>query len=200
MDVYLIRHGQSEANANGLHAGWAPVTLTALGREQAQRTGELIKEIHFDEVIVSDLLRTRQTAELALPGYEYQYDTRVREYGVGSLAGKRVEDCRREMGPEYCRALAMRDFTAYGGENPELVSARIADFMKEMEQHEKGASSGEKIAVVCHEGAIRHILSYVFQCPISQDTVCIDNCSVTKLECKQEHWKLCNWNFCGRLT
>ena len=200
MELYLIRHGQSEANASGLHAGWAPVKLTSRGREQAQRPGALIKDIHFDTVIVSDLLRTRQTAELALPGYEYRYDMRVREYGVGNLAGKRVEDCCRKMGPEYHRALATRDFTAYGGENPEMVSARIADFMEEMERQEGVLNGTGKIAVVCHEGAIRHMLSYVFQCQVLQETVCIDNCSVTKLEYAKDHWKLHTWNFCGALT
>ncbi|MBO4297611.1 MAG: histidine phosphatase family protein, partial [Clostridia bacterium] len=30
MEVYLIRHGESEANAGGVHSGWMPVSLTEL--------------------------------------------------------------------------------------------------------------------------------------------------------------------------
>lgn len=197
MELYFIRHGQSEANANGYHAGWAPVALTPLGEEQALRANMFIKDINFDTVIVSDLLRARQTAELILPRYEYLYDMRIREYNVGNLAGKRVADCRREFGVTYSRSLATHDFTIYGGENSDMVSIRITDFMRDIEQLNFKPTSTQKIAVICHEGAIRHVLSYVLQGTVPQDNVCIDNCSVSKVEYENGYWKLCIWNFCG---
>lgn len=74
MELYAIRHGQSAANAVQAHAGWAQVPLTELGREQAAKTGELLKGMEFDRVIVSDLLRAKETAQIALPGRNFEQD------------------------------------------------------------------------------------------------------------------------------
>jgi broad specificity phosphatase PhoE len=37
MKLYLIRHGQSEANFNKAHSGWGAIGLTAEGRAQAEK-------------------------------------------------------------------------------------------------------------------------------------------------------------------
>ena len=92
MELYAIRHGQSAANAIQAHAGWAQVPLTELGREQAAKTGELLKGMEFDRVIVSDLLRAKETAQIALSGRDFELDPRLRETHVGSLQGRRVVD------------------------------------------------------------------------------------------------------------
>lgn len=72
MVIYVVRHGQSTANASATLAGWAQVPLTEKGVQQALQTRSLLQDIRFDKVISSDLLRAVQTAENALPGYEIQ--------------------------------------------------------------------------------------------------------------------------------
>lgn len=60
--IYLIRHGESAANA-GLKTGdTALIPLTELGHQQA---GEVPRRLpkHIDHIIVSSYLRTQQTAE-----------------------------------------------------------------------------------------------------------------------------------------
>ena len=68
MKLYMIRHGQSTANAQHLHAGWAQIPLTDQGMEQARIAGRLLAGIQFDSIYVSDLLRAQQTLTAALPG------------------------------------------------------------------------------------------------------------------------------------
>ena len=97
MELYAIRHGQSAANAIQAHAGWAQVPLTELGREQAAKTGELLKGLEFERIIVSDLLRARETAQIALPGRNFEQDPRLRETNVGSLQGRRVVELTAEL-------------------------------------------------------------------------------------------------------
>ena len=60
MEIVLIRHGQPEWVRDGLNVVDPP--LTELGRLQAQRVGEVLRDETFDEIIVSPLQRARQTA------------------------------------------------------------------------------------------------------------------------------------------
>ena len=196
MRIYVIRHGQSEANLLEAHAGWAQVSLTSEGMAQAAAAGQRLKEVRFDKVIVSDLLRAQQTAALALPGYAYQTDWRIREISVGSLMGRRVADCVAELGESYLRHRAARDFTAYGGENPEQMQRRVSEFMEDLTKEPPEA----RIAVVCHEGAMYSMLCHVLQCDLPYLAAYADNCSVCVFSYRSGHWVLNKWNETGRLV
>lgn len=60
MELYLIRHGEPEWVLGGLNVVDPP--LTDLGHRQAKAMAESIAAVHFDEVLVSPLVRARQTA------------------------------------------------------------------------------------------------------------------------------------------
>jgi 2,3-bisphosphoglycerate-dependent phosphoglycerate mutase len=60
MEIVLIRHGQPEWVKDGKAVIDPP--LTERGHRQAQATAEALADEHFDEVLVSPLLRARQTA------------------------------------------------------------------------------------------------------------------------------------------
>lgn len=195
MRIYVIRHGQSEANLHVAHAGWSQVPLTEKGIAQAKAVGERIRDLHFDKVIVSDLRRAQQTAQLALPGWEYQTDWRVREICVGSLEGRRVVDCAVEMGEPYNKNRTLRDFTPYGGENLEQMQCRVSEFMDDLAKEPEDA----QIAVVCHEGAINCMLCHVMQCNLPRMTALADNCSVSVFTYKEGCWYVNKWNETGNL-
>ncbi|MDG2438027.1 MAG: histidine phosphatase family protein [Ilumatobacter sp.] len=61
MEIVLIRHGQPEWMRDDLNVVNPP--LTDLGHHQAKRMAEALATESFDEVLVSPLLRARQTAE-----------------------------------------------------------------------------------------------------------------------------------------
>lgn len=188
MEVYIVRHGQSEAMVNKAHAGWGQTPLSPLGVSQAEEAGRRLAGLRFDKVYVSDLLRTRQTAERVFPGYVYQMEPRVREFSSGTLVNRTVAECRESMGEPYVRALRENDFVVYGGENEDMVTSRIRDFLRTLEQDE--ASGCERIAVVSHEGAIRHILYEVLQCRFSKQRIHTECCCTIRLECRDGNWKL----------
>lgn len=60
MEIFLIRHGQPEWVRDGKNIEDPP--LTELGHRQAELTAKVLGDITFDEILVSPLLRTRQTA------------------------------------------------------------------------------------------------------------------------------------------
>ena len=193
MELYAIRHGQSAANAIQAHAGWAQVPLTELGREQAAKTGELLKGLEFERIIVSDLLRTRETAQIALPGRNFEQDPRLRETNVGSLQGRRVVDLTAELGEEYVRRRVARDYRVYGGEDTHAHYDRVAEFMKDLES----APDDARIAAVCHEGTIMAMLCYVLHTDIPRNIIHVANCAVCAFRYKNGTWELGEWNETG---
>lgn len=193
MELYAIRHGQSAANAIQAHAGWAQVPLTELGREQAAKTGELLKGLEFERIIVSDLLRAKETAQIALPGRNFEQDPRLRETNVGSLQGRRVVDLTAELGEEYVRRRVARDYRVYGGEDTHAHYDRVAEFMKDLES----APDDARIAAVCHEGTIMAMLCYVLHTDIPRNIIHVANCAVCAFRYKNGTWELGEWNETG---
>ena len=64
--LYIVRHGQTDWNVQKLLQGQQDSALTELGITQAKELQETLREIHFDGIFSSDLLRTKKTAEIML--------------------------------------------------------------------------------------------------------------------------------------
>lgn len=93
--LVLVRHGQSEWNEKNLFTGWVDVPLSEVGRKEAIRGGELLKEknIVVDVLYTSKLKRAIQTANLALEAADQLYvpvkrSWRLNERHYGALQGK----------------------------------------------------------------------------------------------------------------
>ena len=143
--LYLIRHGQTEANFNKTHSGWGDVMLTEMGKEQARRIGRVLEKISFDKIYSSDLSRARDTKELALPGVECDLCPLIREINVGSLAKRPIADCIAEYGDEYIQNKKDFNFKPYGGEDHVEFCTRIGEFLAMLER-----SPYDKVAAFCH--------------------------------------------------
>ena len=65
-NIYIVRHGQNEDNANGILNGHRDMPLTEIGIGQAQQLAQMIREsgIHLDKIYSSPLQRAYQTAEI----------------------------------------------------------------------------------------------------------------------------------------
>ena len=89
MKFYVTRHGQTAWNRENLVCGITDLPLDETGREQARQTAQKLKDTHLDRVIVSPLLRARQTAELICQGraLPLSVDARVREQNYGIYEG-----------------------------------------------------------------------------------------------------------------
>ena len=68
MSIYLIRHAQSEANAAFAKLDRDPMIfdapLSALGKTQAEEARQTVADLDIDNIIVSPLTRTLETAEI----------------------------------------------------------------------------------------------------------------------------------------
>ncbi len=93
---YIIRHGESEANVKKIVQGngVGNTSLTEKGKEQAKALGDLVKNVHFDYVYSSDLLRAIQTAKIIAIEYNLEVypDKRLRERSQGKFEGMPVKE------------------------------------------------------------------------------------------------------------
>ena len=64
--LVLLRHGESLWNQLNLFTGWVDVPLTQKGIDEALDAGRMLKDINFDAIFVSTLMRAQQTAMLAM--------------------------------------------------------------------------------------------------------------------------------------
>lgn len=63
MKLLLVRHGQTQANLDGVVSSWAPgEPLTEAGHAQAVELAERFSDASVDSVFASTLLRAQQTA------------------------------------------------------------------------------------------------------------------------------------------
>ncbi|GAA3657577.1 phosphoglyceromutase [Microbacterium marinilacus] len=105
--LILLRHGQSEWNELNLFTGWVDVRLTELGRGEAKRGGELLKEqgVLPDVLHTSVLSRAIQTANIALDAADRLWipvkrSWRLNERHYGALQGKDKAQTLAEFGEE----------------------------------------------------------------------------------------------------
>jgi 2,3-bisphosphoglycerate-dependent phosphoglycerate mutase len=105
--LILLRHGQSEWNELNLFTGWVDVRLTELGRAEAKRGGELMKEqdVLPDVVHTSVLSRAIQTADIALDHADRLWipvkrSWRLNERHYGALQGKDKAQTLEQFGEE----------------------------------------------------------------------------------------------------
>ena len=62
--LYFVRHGQTNHNLNKLLAGRCDISLNENGLKQAHELAFKSKNIHFDLIFCSPLLRAKQTCEI----------------------------------------------------------------------------------------------------------------------------------------
>lgn len=151
--LYLVRHGESEANAAGRFAGQTDSPLTELGRRQAEIVADALKDARFDRVVSSDLSRARDTAEAIARwhGLTVEAFPELREIDVGEAAGRAFEDLRQR--PDW----TPEGFVQWpGGESLEAALERTTTFIGRL----VAESPGKAICIVGHGGTTRILVSH----------------------------------------
>lgn len=155
LELWLIRHGETDWNRERRIQGQQPNPLSALGELQARQLGARLAGERFDAVYASDLKRAVQTAALALPGYAPVYDARLREVGRGVLEGQLGADLVGEQRDLYAAVQGdLLNVRPPGGENYRDVGVRAVAWLESLP--EVG-----KIAAVTHGGVIFALLHHV---------------------------------------
>jgi probable phosphoglycerate mutase len=91
--IYVTRHGRTLFNTKDLVQGWADSPLTPEGIAVAEDLGRGLRDVSFDYVVSSDLVRARQTAQLVMEqnraskNYRLEDSALIREACYGHFEG-----------------------------------------------------------------------------------------------------------------
>lgn len=160
--LYLLRHGETIENANGIFQGQTPGHLSEKGKKQAAAMRSEVARLHFDAVLCSDLQRCKDTAGIVLAGTDIipQYTTLLRERYMGNLVGKPI-------------AGALLDDSV---ENAEQVGLRARQLLRII----KEKYAGKSILIISH-GYFLHIFQAIIQNRKIEEINSMDNCEIRKI-------------------
>ena len=150
MKIYLTRHGQCDSNVIGRY-NFVDEDINDNGIKQAEDLKEKIKDIDYDIVISSPLVRALHTAEIInANNKEIITDERLVERKHGSLEGKSVNEVDRE--EEWNYYSNVRFGTA---EKASEVCKRVKEFLDELKTKDY-----KSVLIVAHSGISKGFYVY----------------------------------------
>ena len=153
--IWLARHGETEANAEGRVQGSIDPPLSDRGREQARELARAVASKGIRTLYTSQLRRARQTADAVaeVTGLEPKVDPRLAESHRGEWEGRLHSEIRQEDGDGWLASFDGRSgFRFPGGESVEEHGERVRAALTEI------ARGPLPALVVCHGGSIRRAL------------------------------------------
>lgn len=141
---YMIRHGETEANAAQIMAGWTDSPLTETGRQQARKTQKIFLnlEIRPTAIIHSNLSRAKETAEIInqVLNIDLHEDPDLAEMNAGDMEGQPYETVR----PLFEGWPIIKN-----AEHPQEFFDRVKRAKR------KALSMNGPVLIVCHGGVMR---------------------------------------------
>ena len=170
MLLYIVRHGETRLNEKGCLQGWIDEPLNQKGRDLALETGEGLKDVRFDLIFTSPLIRAKETAELVSKPSRKQFgeipiveDDRLKEINWGSWEG---EGCLENNFSVPCDHYNQFFTDAYDfegapdGESVKEVCERTADFYQKLIGNPE--YQDKTILISTHGYAMRAMLRQVY--------------------------------------
>ena len=185
--LFLLRHLKSQWNLENRFAGWVDIPISKEGAEQAKGIAEQVKEINFDVIYSSALIRNIQTVIKILKNIGEKYplfryfsgkmkdwgnfegggnyvivhvSEKLNERSYGELQGLNKAELMKKYGEEKVHSWR-RDYNATppGGESGKDVYKRVIPFYKKY--IEKDLKDGKNVLLVASHGSLRVIIKYI---------------------------------------
>ncbi|MFY9488320.1 MAG: histidine phosphatase family protein [Solirubrobacterales bacterium] len=180
MRLLLVRHGESEWNADGRLQGQADPPLSSLGRVQAAHMASRLADESIDLVVASDLQRAMDTASALAAAIGMAITPRedLREVDLGSWTGvSRAEIEAAD--PEAWRRWRIEGIEGWdNGERYAEAMGRVGGAITEL----AGRWDGKTVVAVTHGGCIRLATCHLLGMPAAElgRIMSIGNASITE--------------------
>lgn len=147
VELWLVRHGETEWSLSGAHTSRTDIPLTDRGRERAEKLKDYLKGARFDAVLVSPMQRARETCAIAGFGDVAEVEDGLKEWDYGVYEGKTTREIQAGI-PGWS---VWKD-EIVGGETVEHVGERADDVIARAlgSAPEKG-----KVALFAHAHILR---------------------------------------------
>ncbi len=176
MELYITRHGQTDGNLYRIMDGIREIDLNEEGIKQANKTKDLLKDIKFDLVICSPLIRTKHTMEIInVNKFPVIYDKRIIERDCGEFTGKSFDSLDRDLYWNY------KDTTVYEkAESMQELFKRVYEFLDDIKEKYKDKT----VLVVTHSGISKVVECYFNGIPEdgNLEVLSLKNCEVRKYD------------------
>lgn len=201
--ILLVRHGQSEANAQRIYQGQNDSPLSSLGKTQAVNLAKRLRlnGYDFDQIYSSDLIRAAETTRIIVTQMEAVtcpviYTPLLREMDLGSYSGRNMDNLNADEQTYLDTIWKERSKRFPGGESVNMLVHRLKEFMIRVEELPPLSAT---ILVVTHGGPIYHILSSILGLLEGFSFGWFENCKINVIErinnaCKDPEWKLLTIN------
>ena len=199
LHLILIRHGETEWNAQRRYQGQSDVPLSPFGRRQAELVAERLAGQKIDAVYASDLSRAWETARAIVGdrGLEIFQEPRLRELKFGILEGLTFNEAQ-EKHPQMIAAW-LEDFrnTPQGGESIEEFHARVVSLLDDL----KETHDDQVVLLVAHGGPLSELLRIVLELsPKKRWYLELENASLSEVLISNEFVSLKRLNDTCHLT
>jgi broad specificity phosphatase PhoE len=145
---YLVRHGETEWNAERRMQGQWDSRLSAAGKLHADASGRFLATLPIEVVYASPIGRVQETARIIRPHLDIEpiLDDRLKEWSSGEWSGFLYDEIAQKW-PEAFSAWRsdMLNVRAPGGENFHDLLARAESFLAEAAER-----PGDAIAILAH--------------------------------------------------
>lgn len=197
IEFFLLRHGQSEANAGISDFLDSPLTL--LGREQARLTGEFLRGEELTRAYVSPLRRTLETAQpiCVASGLQAEVNAEVCEFFSAAHPGYYTFPglTTAQIHEEFPRTFFGETFPCGEAWWPQELEddakiyarcLRVRDTLLKLYARTH-ADTAERIVIVSHAETVGRLTEAFLRVPpVPHDPPWSDNCGITRLRAFDE--------------
>lgn len=189
--VYLFRHGETDWNFQKRWQGHSDIPLNATGLQQAARLAEELKSFGIQHIFSSDLLRAKQTAEIAAGVHRLKItlDSRLRETNLGKAEGLTNDEVVQRFGEDTWERWARfeeQDPAASfpGGESKPAVLKRVLESLTD----HLSSTRYQTVAFSTHGGALRRLIHWLR--PELREPVMVPNCMTFHIHFQKDSQQL----------
>ena len=181
--LYLIRHGETESNSNGIFQGQTNSPLSELGKTQAQLLAQRLQKDHVnvDRLIASTLGRAIETAEYIAKALDCKVETDrgLQEINLGNWEGMNWEKIRDNF-PIHSQDYHQRwwRFKEHGGESWSEALKRFDNTVTKLIEN----SPQKNIMLVAHAGVIRLFVTKLLGSDSPKPPLEISNTGITEIQ------------------
>ena len=181
--LYIIRHGETDWNAQHRLQGRTDIPLNDTGRRMAEMARIGCRDIHFDLCFCSPLIRAKETAEILLRGRDVPIvtDDRLKEMGFGNYEGLadsfQIPDCPINV---FFHSPEKYTDPPGGAESLDNLFARTGAFLRE--RVDPLLQEGKDVLIVGHGAMNSSIVCQVRKLPREKFwSAGIENCRLMRL-------------------
>lgn len=154
LELWLIRHGETEWSLSGAHTSRTDIPLTDRGRQRAEKIRDYLRGKNFSLVLTSPMERARETCQIAGFGDVAQVDDDLKEWNYGIYEGRTTKDIQKEI-PGW----SVWSSPITGGESIDQVAERANRVIA------RAAAKGGSVAMFAHAHILRILAACWIQSP-----------------------------------